>query len=85
MISGFASQKFAPLSPKIRTKTDRHLIQVSPNFWGEGLGVRGKPVLTKRVSIRNKLRELSKKRNQNFSLLTPNPLLLLNSEHAGFG
>ena len=31
----------APLSPKIRTANPCHLTKLHPDFWGEGLGVRG--------------------------------------------
>ena len=34
----------APLSPEIRTVRLPKLIKLTPNFWGEGSGVRGKPL-----------------------------------------
>jgi hypothetical protein len=39
-----AAKKLAPLSPQIRTRTISQLIQLTPNLWGEGLGVRGKGI-----------------------------------------
>ncbi|MFT7632545.1 MAG: hypothetical protein ACI87E_003597, partial [Mariniblastus sp.] len=38
---GIQLKKLAPFSPQIRTKSDRHLITLTPNLWGEGLGMRG--------------------------------------------
>ena len=40
----------APLSPEIRTVRLSNLIKLTPNFWGEGSGVRGKP-LTKNTRL----------------------------------
>ena len=37
----------APLSPEIRTVKLSNLTKLTPNFWGEGLGVRGKPLVKK--------------------------------------
>ena len=34
----------APLSPKIRTVRVTNLVKLTPNFWGEGSGVRGNPL-----------------------------------------
>ena len=41
MRSSFSGATLAPLSPKIRTKKLFTRIKLTPNFWGEGLGVRG--------------------------------------------
>ena len=41
-----------PASPQIRTKGICHLVKLTPNLWGEGLGMRGKNSCGKPRQIR---------------------------------